>query len=99
MKRYYNLGERTPCGRLPKNVSFTVKASVWDAECDPAEEYLTDAVTDRLSDAYGFCVAGIGEVYRCAVLDDSENDSDNDSENDSDSIRIFITDIRWDTKD
>lgn len=79
MKRYYELGERTPCGRLPKNVSFTVKASDWDAECDPAEEYL--------SDAYGFCVESMGEVYRCSELDDPET------------IRIFITDIRWDTKD
>lgn len=46
-KKYYNLGDRTPTGRLPKNVRFTTDVPTWEA-CGDAE--------DTLSDTYGFCI-------------------------------------------
>lgn len=78
MKKFYELGERTPCGRLPKNVKFLVSAEKWDAECEPAAEYL--------SDNYGFCVES------CSV-------ARNELPHDPSWLKIYITNIKWDTTD
>lgn len=47
-KHYYNMGERTPAGRLPKNVKYLTTAAEWEATLGYE--------ADLLSDNYGFCV-------------------------------------------
>lgn len=48
-KKFYTLGERTPSGRLPKNVYCTMPKDKYDGMDDPA---------DAICDAYGFCYFG-----------------------------------------
>lgn len=78
MKKFYELGERTPCGRLPKNVTYLVPADKWNAKCDPATEFLAEN--------YGVWVES------CSV-------AINELPYDPSWLKIYITNIKWDTTD
>jgi len=75
-KKFYDLGSYTNKGRLPTNVKIISESIDWSNAGD-------DAVTDALTDTYGFCVKSCN----------SEEESVADAPN---LVAIYVTDIEWD---
>lgn len=61
-RKMYQLGEHTPCGRLPKNVTFVCDNPI---ELDSNEVSVgdSDEIVDKVSDTYGFCIVSCDVSY------------------------------------